>query len=171
MDHLMIDAEKGRRESEYLSIYRDYIRGSLRQIRYLTQRHDGDPEGSYRLLAVQPRMLLCDRKREHGDYTDISLLPKMIPVPHFISINNPPDSLPLPEWLAQTVTLTDGSSHSIREMIKLICERDGGAHVDLSGMPLQDAVSILRRYHEMGEVLIRLAGPLADEIDEMLFSD
>lgn len=155
------------RISDPKAAYEAALERCLTTIRLLLQISRTEPEIAYRLLAVQLRMLLCDRKREHGHLTDISLLPRLIPCSEFMALDEPARRLSLPDWLAQPVLLSNGTSHSIQEMIKTICERDGGAHVD----PRVDFPLSLESSREMGEFLLQVAGPLADQIDEMRFSD
>jgi hypothetical protein len=88
----------------------------------------------YRVAALQLRMLLCDTTRQHGKIVNISLIPGLLPdlrLPTVKEDGSPiliRQALNLEDWLEQTplpdVALT------IRQMIRITCDQDGGAHVD-----------------------------------------
>lgn len=100
------------------------------------------------VVATQLRILLCDTKGKK----DNALLSKVIQYPclypikditspsrfidgtpksvtHLIDFSLPP--LPLAEWLNQPIIdFGGGETLSIKNLIKLIADKDGGAHVD-----------------------------------------
>lgn len=156
------------KDSPHVEMYREYIRDSLKLIRLALDEVARGEVPAYRIIAVQLRMLLCDRKREHNQMTDSALLPLVIPSVHLNALQ--PDLLPMPlnDWLDQVIHLSENDSTTIREMIKTICERDGGAHVDFSGIAVSDIAAVRRKYQEMGRVLCELSAPLVTEIEKLL---
>jgi len=97
----------------------------------LEAQRAGNP-AAYRLAAVQLRLLLCDTTRRHNRVEDISLAPRIMGSLSLPSLDGAPDSqrLPLKDWLAQEVELTPGQRLTVRELIRRVCDQDGGAHVD-----------------------------------------
>jgi hypothetical protein len=88
----------------------------------------------YRVAALQLRLLLCDTTRRHGKITDIALISQLIPdltLPP-IGPDGKPDHhnpiLSIPEWLAQE--LPTNPPINTRQLIRRVCDQDGGAHVD-----------------------------------------
>lgn len=88
----------------------------------------------YRVAALQLRLLLCDTTRRHGRITNIALIPKLLPeltLPP-IGIDGEPDHqippISLPDWLA--LELPTEETITIRQLIRRVCDQDGGAHVD-----------------------------------------
>jgi hypothetical protein len=63
---------------------------------------------------------------------DIALLPKLYPDLKLPALSEDgefhPPLLPLQDWLAQTLP---GSSLTLRQFIRRVCDTDGGAHVDV----------------------------------------
>jgi hypothetical protein len=98
---------------------------------------------AYRVVAVQLRLLLCDTNRVHNRLVEISLLPRWIPGLSFhplvdstaatgkgLAFDWQKPAIPLAQWLDQTLPLAGGGSIRIKELIRGVCEQDGGAHVD-----------------------------------------
>ncbi len=106
----------------------------------------GAPE-CYRVLASQLRLLLCDTNRVHDRLVDISLVPRVLPdlrlaalqpVPPAggpLRFQPGPGTLSLAAWLAQEIPGPGGRPVSLHELIRTICEQDGGAHVDQRPLP------------------------------------
>ncbi|MEA4908590.1 MAG: hypothetical protein VB089_13265 [Anaerolineaceae bacterium] len=93
----------------------------------------------YRPAAVQLRMLLCDTTRRHGQIVDISLLPQVSPRLSLPLLGEAPDGdrRPLETWLEQS--LPTQPPLSVRQLIRRVCDQDGGAHVDLKPQRLPPA--------------------------------
>lgn len=91
----------------------------------------------YRVVAAQLRLLLCDTTRRHNRMEDIALAPRLATgwglhplARHRFDTNR--ERLPLADWLAQPLPLRrDQGGLTIRQLIRQVCDRDGGAHVDL----------------------------------------
>ncbi|MHC1740343.1 MAG: hypothetical protein AB9897_04450 [Anaerolineaceae bacterium] len=99
-------------------------------------------ESFYRVVAVQLRILLCDTNFRHGKTEEIAVIPLLfprltlhpidslgLPLKHLLSID-------LKTWL----DLPAGSDSELttRQLIRRVCDIDGGAHVDikpLAGLP------------------------------------
>ncbi|MBE3142782.1 MAG: hypothetical protein IMZ61_02520, partial [Planctomycetes bacterium] len=80
--------------------------------------------------------LLCDTTHRHNQVVDIALLSRLAPGLKLARLdsktlsdsNLPP--LPLQEWLGQPLPLDKGAPLTIRQLIRQVCDQDGGAHVD-----------------------------------------
>lgn len=93
----------------------------------------GHPE-FYRVAAVQLRLLLCDTTHRHNELVDIALLPRLVPELTLPIITHdgiaiPSRFLPLQDWLDQMISLGE-QAMTIRQLIRRVCDQDGGAHVD-----------------------------------------
>ena len=113
---------------------RSYLSGTWRSLsRSLELYHQGEAE-FYRVVALQLRLLLCDTTRRHGRQVDISLLGRLWPELELHPLSAgcfdrslPP--LPLDRWLSQALPAA-GAALTIRQLIRRVCDQDGGAHVD-----------------------------------------
>jgi len=113
-----------------------YARDALAILRESLQLcREGRPE-FYRVAAVQLRLLLCDTTRRHNRTVDISLLPRLVSglrLPALPAQDAPGQAAPLAlkDWLAQPLDPGQAGSLSVRDLIRRVCDQDGGAHVDL----------------------------------------
>ena len=98
----------------------------------------------YRVAALQLRLLLCDTTRRHNQVVNISLSKRLWPDLHLHPLNQDgffdPGRNPvlLSDWLAQRLPLSSGQVLTLRDLIRRVCDQEGGAHVDLkpeSGLP------------------------------------
>ncbi len=102
---------------------------------------EGGQLSFYRVAAAQLRILLCDTTFRHDRVEDISILPILFPQMKLSPLQgskNPGSvkALPLTDWLAQPAG--QGLELTVRQMIRRICDVDGGAHVDpkpVNGIP------------------------------------
>ena len=91
----------------------------------------------YRVVALQLRLLLCDSTRRHNRVVDISLALRLWPDTCLSPLNpagffDPSlDPFPLADWLAQPLPLPSGPVLTLRDLIRRVCDQEGGAHVDL----------------------------------------
>jgi hypothetical protein len=125
----------------------EYLKSSLEIIRINIEAYRAGCLPCYRVLVVELRLLLCDRKREHNQWTDTAPVARLYPqltwhAPIIISTDLPnhlPISdgteLSLAEWLASPIYECGKRMLTIRDLIKIICEKDGGAHADPTGIP------------------------------------
>jgi len=103
-------------------------------------------EACYRVVAAQLRLLLCDTTRRHDRVVDVSLAPRILPglnlhpldlstlAPNWsgeLRFDSWQERLPLPAWLGQVIPLLADQPVTLRELIRAVCDQDGGAHVDL----------------------------------------
>ncbi len=105
--------------------------------------HEGN-RAFYKVVAVELRTLLCDTTRRHNNILDISLAPRLAPrlalhpLEQDGSFNRSLARIPLAEWLEQPLPTGLESPITIRELIRKVCDQEGGAHVDPkadSGLP------------------------------------
>lgn len=111
-----------------------YTRAALAILRQSIQLAEQGQPFFYRVAALQLRLLLCDSTRRHERIMDISLLPRVLPQ---VCFHAPGDDghfdraaapLALADWLGQP--LPPGRVVTIRQLIRRVCDQDGGAHVD-----------------------------------------
>jgi len=98
----------------------------------------------YKGAAVQLRILLCDSTRQHDQIVDISLLTRLSPPPLIFAIDTE-QQIDIESWLNQTVS-TATSTLTVRKLIRLVCDQDGGAHSNpnqASALPPDRALSII----------------------------
>lgn len=95
----------------------------------------GRPE-FYRVAALELRLLLCDTTRRHNRTVDISLARRVWPDLRLYRINEQGEfdarlePLALDAWLALPIPLSPGGTIALRELVRRVCDQDGGAHVD-----------------------------------------
>ncbi len=95
----------------------------------------GRPE-FYRVAALELRLLLCDTTRRHNRVTDISLARslwsglKLARLTAQGEFDPAQELLSLDAWLVQPITLNPRNTLTIRELVRRVCDQDGGAHVD-----------------------------------------
>ena len=91
----------------------------------------------YRVAALQLRILLCDSTRLHNRPLELGLLPRLHPqlALHPLNsdgqFNDSAPLIPLQDWLNQALPLKTSRPLTIRQLIRQVCDRDGGAHVDV----------------------------------------
>jgi hypothetical protein len=124
----------------------------------------------YRVTALELRLLLCDTTRQHSRLVDVSLaarlwpdlrLHALRPTDGDLVFESGPPSLSRPTWLAQPLAV-DSGRQTIRGLIRLVCDRDGGAHVDprdSSPIPIQAPGWIAT----IGEYILGQLSPLLRE--------
>jgi hypothetical protein len=134
----------------------------------------------YRVVAVQLRLLLCDSNRVHARMVDISVIPRLFPeltldalqpaggakpaeVGFIFSTGQ--EKLTLQGWLAQEAPIGPGRSIRLRELIRLVCEQDGGAHVDPH--PSSD----LPVWHTRAEMIVSLGEYVLNTLHPLLGGD
>ena len=118
-----------------------YTLDAVSILRHSVGMMDSGFESFYRVAAVQMRILLCDTTFRHNRVEDIAVLPILFPhlkLPPLETTIRPESQvwLDLDAWLNQPASPC--SDLSVRQMIRRICDVDGGAHVDLkpvNGIP------------------------------------
>lgn len=119
----------------------------------------------YRVAAVQMRILLCDTTFRHDHQEDIAILPILFPelMLHRLDANYRPrmdePKIDLLTWLN---SIADPKSNlTLRQIIRRVCDVDGGAHVDLKSQAgISDQETARLWIIAIGEYLV----PLLDEV-------
>jgi hypothetical protein len=158
-----------------------YARDALRILeRNLGLYRRGEWE-CYRVVAAELRLLLCDTNRIHDRLVDISLVPRLFPdlalgsqaviaaaeapgEPRLV-FQPAPAALPLQDWLAQELLAPWGKPVSLRELIRTVCEQDGGAHVD------PRALADLRTWKERAGHIVAIGEYIASVLAPLLAED
>ena len=120
-----------------------YTLDALNILDHSIQLFDEGHESFYRVAAAQLRILLCDTTFRHGKQEDIAIVPVLLPDLNLSPVDaqgNPSRtaSMNLQTWLDSPSQIEAGMT--IRQLIRRICDVDGGAHVDikpLAGLPLE----------------------------------
>lgn len=150
----------------------DYLNGSLEIVRWNCEAYQRGCRACYRVLAGQLRILLCDHKREHNRWHNNSLVFLLFPEITIARLHEDwpvhpnahpvfPDQLtstdtsrlPLQSWLEQIIVISPTRQMNIRNLIKLISEKDGGAHVDLTGQAWMDTYYIAETIYHLARVV------------------
>lgn len=122
-----------------------YLRDSLRILQANLELALGPEPACYRAVAGQLRLLLCDTTRRHGRIEDISLAVRCLPDLRLPPLEGAGNTawLDRQAWLAQAVSLPSGETTCMKDVIRLACDRDGGAHVDPAGGPVPDTRALI----------------------------
>jgi len=150
--------------------YLSYALDALDILKESIRLASGEHTGFYRVAAAQLRLLLCDTTRKHGKIVDISLLPRLLPklslppVDYDAYIVSRADDILLVDWLKQKVVMDESSEVTIRQLIRLVCDQDGGAHVDYK------PESILRRTSNYAQFILSIAEIVITSVETKLNS-
>lgn len=115
-------------------LYLDYTHSALRILRRSLELACGPEPDFYRVAALQLRLLLCDTTRQHERVVDVSLIPRLWPDLRWPALGADGQfsaalpALPLSAWLEQPLPRV---GLTLRQLIRRVCDQDGGAHVDL----------------------------------------
>jgi hypothetical protein len=124
-------------------ILAQYTTDALNILDHSISLYDEGHESFYRVAAAQLRILLCDTNFRHGKSEDIAVIPVLLPdlkLRQIDSSGQPQLDLPpvdLQTWLDSPSRIE--TDLSVRQLIRRICDIDGGAHVDikpLAGLPV-----------------------------------
>jgi hypothetical protein len=141
------------------AILMEYARDAVDRLDRSTRQYALGERTSYRVVAVQLRMLLCDTTRRHGQIVDISLAERLWPdlalhplaaTQAKLCFDRHAARLARLAWLEQNFMPPGGQAMTLRDAIRLVCDRDGGAHVDPPArqrLPdLSDTISAIGAY-------------------------
>ena len=128
-----------------------YAQDSLEILRYSLLLVGQGQRPFYRVAAVQLRLLLCDTTRRHNQVIDIAVLPQLIPNLDLPAIGPKEKRLLLDDWLAQPIP---GQALSVRQLIRRVCDQDGGAHVDFKPEAGLDGLEPAEWIHKIGEIVL-----------------
>ncbi len=121
---------------------------------------EGQPQ-FYRVIATQLRLLLCDTTRVHEKVKDSSLMTRLFPGVYLQPIGRKrafdleAEPIPLTKWLDQKLPIRNASI-SIRKLVRMVCDQDGGAHVDAKA-------SVLIPEKEVRRWIARIGAYIAEE--------
>ncbi len=129
----------------------EYARDSLEILRRSLELCRQGQRPFYRVAAVQLRLLLCDSTHRHNQLIDISLLPQLLPTLELPAPEPDGQLLPLKEWLAWPLP---GLALTVRELIRRVCDQDGGAHVDFRPVAGLEGLDPAGWIVELGEIVV-----------------
>lgn len=112
-----------------------FARGALEILRESIALYDRGQIVFYRVMAVELRLLLCDTTRRHDESVDLSLLRRLLPDLTLPELDEAGEfrqegGLRVGEWLDQEISLERGQQVTLRQLIRQVCDQDGGAHLD-----------------------------------------
>lgn len=108
----------------------------------------------YRVAAVQLRLLLCDTTRRHNRVVDIAVLPQIIPDLDLPALGPGGKRLLLNDWLAQPIPGLADQALTVRQLIRRVCDQDGGAHVDFKPEAGLDGLDPAGWIQTIGEIVV-----------------
>ena len=116
----------------------------------------------YRVIALQLRLLLCDTTFRHNRLIDISLVPRVfgniyLRMPDKDGLfSSGSKKFPLNKWLDQTIPGQFNPETSIRQLIRRVCDQDGGAHIDVkANAGLQDIINYQTWINKLGKYIVK----------------
>ena len=119
----------------YAPLFR-YLKESHQILQFCLKHIDNGEYYFYRVCALQLRLLLCDTTFRHNQIEDISLVNKVNKEMRFHQLDDDGtftpslEKIPLNEWLDQILPEQNDPNITIRQLIRSVCDQDGGAHVD-----------------------------------------
>jgi hypothetical protein len=131
-----------------------YARDSIDILNYSLQLCRQGRRPFYRVAALQLRLLLCDTTRRHDQVVDIAVLPQINPDLELPEIAPGVRKLSLKDWLAQPIPGQPDQALTVRQLIRRVCDQDGGAHVDFkpeAGLETLDAAEWIMK---IGEIVV-----------------
>jgi hypothetical protein len=144
----------------------DYVDDMLAILRVSIAQYHMGAHAFYRVAAAQLRMLLCDTVRLHDQPYELSLLPEVYPTLRLPAMDengqpNPHQSdLSLADWLEQNLVFPDKHRITLKQLIRSVCDQDGGAHVDRKeravGLAAQKRADMIIR---LSEIIVGLPLP------------
>jgi hypothetical protein len=108
----------------------------------------------YRVAALQLRLLLCDTTRRHNQVADIAVLPQLIPNLDLPAVDSGGKRLLLRDWLAQPIPGQPDQALTVRQLIRRVCDQDGGAHVDFKPEAGLDTLEPAEWIQKLGEIVV-----------------
>ncbi len=112
-----------------------YTLDAINILDHSIQLFENGHESFYRVAATQLRILLCDTTFRHDHHEDIAVVPILFPDLRLSRLDkdcypvlNEP-KIDLQTWLDSPADTPSGLT--IRQLIRRVCDVDGGAHVDI----------------------------------------
>lgn len=103
---------------------------------------------------MQLRLLLCDTTRRHNRVVDIAVLPQIIPDLDLPALGPGGKRLLLNDWLAQPIPGLADQALTVRQLIRRVCDQDGGAHVDFKPEAGLDGLDPAGWIQTIGEIVV-----------------
>lgn len=146
-------------------VLRQYTLDAASILRQSVKLIESGEQSFYRVAAAQLRILLCDTTFRHDRVEDIAVLPILFPEMKLPSLGEEGSSgerkrLSIGSWLDQPASAC--SNLTVRQMIRRICDVDGGAHIDpkpVNGIP---------QGCDQADWILRIARTLQPELDKAL---
>lgn len=146
-------------------VLRQYTLDAASILRHSVKLMESGEQSFYRVAAAQLRILLCDTTFRHDRVEEIAILPILFPELKLPSLNEEGNSAErqwysIEAWLDQPAAAC--SELTVRQMIRRICDVDGGAHVDpkpVNGIP---------HGCDQAEWILKIAKTLQPELDKAL---
>jgi hypothetical protein len=120
-------------------VLRQYTQDALNILEQSVRLYEDGHKSFYRVAAAQLRILVCDTTYKHDRQVDIAIIPILLPdlqLQPFTENKSSTKTMGLKTWLDSPSGLQEGMT--IRQLIRRVCDIDGGAHVDvkpLAGLP------------------------------------
>ncbi len=121
------------------AVLTQYTRDAINILEQCVRLYEEGHESFYRVAAAQLRILVCDTTFRHDRQVDIAIVPTLLPDLRLHLMSDKTRSQPevdLQTWLDSPSGLEP--EMTIRQLIRRVCDIDGGAHVDvkpLAGLP------------------------------------
>jgi len=121
------------------AVLTQYTRDAINILEQCVRLYEEGHESFYRVAAAQLRILVCDTTFRHDRQVDIAIVPTLLPdlrLRPFTISGGSDESVDLQTWLDSPSGFLEAMT--IRQLIRRVCDIDGGAHVDvkpLAGLP------------------------------------
>lgn len=128
-----------------------YLKDSLHILTASLEQVENGAVVFYRVVALQLRLLLCDSSRRHNRREDTSLAEQLFPDLALPALAPPHTPLSLAQWLEQPAA----AGLTVRQMIRRVCDQDGGAHVDphpRAGLPELSPQEVPSAIFRLGQI-------------------
>ena len=133
------------------AVLQSYLEDSLHILTASLEQVENGAAPFYRVVALQLRLLLCDSSRRHNHLEDTSLAEQLFPDLALPALAPPHAPLPLAQWLEQPAA----AGLTVRQLIRRVCDQDGGAHVDphpQAGLPDLPPQQIQAAIYRLGQL-------------------
>jgi hypothetical protein len=120
-------------------VLKQYTRDALSILEQCVRLYEEGQQSFYRVAAAQLRILVCDTTFRHDRQVDIAIVPVLLPnlrLRPFAEGVLSNTLVDLQTWLDSPSGIVE--TMTIRQLIRRVCDIDGGAHVDvkpLAGLP------------------------------------
>lgn len=133
------------------AVLRSYLEDSLQILTASLEQVENGAASFYRVVALQLRLLLCDTSRRHNRLENTSLAEQLFSDLALPALTPPHTPRPLAQWLEQPAA----AGLTVRQLIRRVCDQDGGAHVDphpQAGLPDLPPQEIQAAVYRLGQI-------------------